>query len=552
MKLQTDVLVLSVAGGVLSVLTMAIAGVVYRRTHGYRLRVPHHWSLTCYRLRYRRRKEAMLTSMVEEVDVDSDSDDEEAGELSPVPSGNFSRTVSASDFAHATDVTVPSSGVNLLLQLPMELWLEVLASTAPFHHHAVSALRESCRAMRRHLQGAMFWQAMCKQAFAAWAPWMAAVGWEDCGGAAAGGTGTRQLGSSSIASRAWQNRYVACCRDQLLLRAAARQIAHTPRPPYPATAFASAGTAVPGGPPAAGPPVLAPPSAANVATTASFGVPAPAAASEAAAAAAAISAATAGAGPDEDAHQTFGHGGGSSHAGSAADVESGYDDESSDGCGGASVFTGAVGIGAYHPGGGRGSGTGVSGEGGGFLSMRGYHVAELQSLRASWGGKGPTQSQMAKGLMRRQQGRVDWLLSVVAHSSRTQRRLVPVWKRVRTDEFPEVATPAGAAHGCDGGGGSGGGGGLTSGAWPRHGGGDAARGGADASADGWLSRMHRLYALLAGGGAGPPECWVAHLAKGELLADTEASTRTTCWMLVLCSTRHAVWVDYLHMQAEQW
>ena len=60
-------------------------------------------------------------------------------------------------------------------------------------------------------------------------------------------------------------------------------------------------------------------------------------------------------------------------------------------------------------------------------------------LAASWGGRGPTQSQVAKALMRQQQARVDWLLSVVAHSCRAQRRLVPVWQRVRPDEWPSAS-----------------------------------------------------------------------------------------------------------------
>ena len=48
--------------------------------------------------------------------------------------------------------------------------------------------------------------------------------------------------------------------------------------------------------------------------------------------------------------------------------------------------------------------------------------------------------------MRRQQGRVDSLLSAVAQSSRLQRRLVPVWRRARADELPQLAPSSACAH----------------------------------------------------------------------------------------------------------
>ena len=162
-------------------LVLLVAASYYRHAHGYRA-----MSLTCHRFRYRSRKAAMLASMD---DAESDSDDEEAGELSPVPSGHFSRNASASDFVHnggaAAEVVAAGKGSALLLQLPTELWLEVLGSTGPYHHHVVCALRESCHAMRRHLQGTPFWYCLCKQAFAPWEAWMSAIGWDDYGACAA-------------------------------------------------------------------------------------------------------------------------------------------------------------------------------------------------------------------------------------------------------------------------------------------------------------------------------------------------------------------------------
>ena len=54
-------------------------------------------------------------------------------------------------------------------------------------------------------------------------------------------------------------------------------------------------------------------------------------------------------------------------------------------------------------------------------------------------------------------------------------------------------------------------------------------------------RVRRLHALLSSSGAGNPECWAAQLAKGEL----RGHSQTTCWMLVITTSRHAVWCDYL-------
>ena len=46
--------------------------------------------------------------------------------------------------------------------------------------------------------------------------------------------------------------------------------------------------------------------------------------------------------------------------------------------------------------------------------------------------------------------------------------------------------------------------------------------------------------------AGAPECWVAHLAKGGV----HGPFQTTSWLLVLATTRHAVWLDYIHVRTE--
>ena len=578
---------------VFMLLALGLAGFWYRRVNGYRT-----VSLTCHRLRFRNRKAAML-AMVDEVDVESDSTDEEAGDLSPVPSVNLSRGGSASNFADtsnaAVDSTVGLDTGNALLQLlPSELWLEVLASTAPHHHQAVSALRGSCRVMRRHLHGAAFWQAMCKQSFAEWGPWMAAVGWEDCGLGNGGGSGGggRQIGSASVASRAWHHRYVTCCRDRLLLRAAARQITHAPPPSSLAGAFGKLGSPAtptssstspaasssacsglaPGLAPPAGPPSLASPAAAAHSSSSSASNASCFAPSSADSVGDDIGGGLRGVEPMPLQMVSTDR---ALDGGDGMDEENGYLDEQARGLGSASIATGAVSLSGVWAdgfssardadyaggGGGGGGGGGVAGGGGGFLSMRGYHVAELPALRASWGGRGPSQSQVAKALMRRQQGRVDSLLSAVAQSSRLQRRLVPVWRRARADELPQLAPSSACAH-------------LPHGACPCEVSAAAAAsaapggglsGGAPGGARGsllaaapppdscWLARIQRLYALLASGGAGPPECWVAHLAKGELLADPDAPSRTTCWMLVLCSTRHAVWVDYMHTQhTEQW
>ena len=69
--------------------------------------------------------------------------------------------------------------------------------------------------------------------------------------------------------------------------------------------------------------------------------------------------------------------------------------------------------------------------------------------------------------------------------------------------------------------------------------------------------MRELHDMLGDGSAGPPECWIAHLARGTVAHEPgvegggyhngawETTSRTTCWMLVITTARHAVWVDYL-------
>ena len=402
-----------------------------------------------------------------------------------------------------------------LLQLPVELWLEVLKAAGPAHHHLVSALRESCRAMRRHLHGVAFWQCLSRQAFPSWAQWMVAVGWETPNGPIASET--------MVNSRAWQSRYAMCSRDRLLLRAAARQVTLTP--PHgggvvvPVTSYAN-GT---------------------------------------------------GAGESDDAGAVRTDHGLDDGSGSGSDRGEGRSIEPADGGresddvergessgrgdGGASTASLArkaePTAAAVADGGGAAALGGVLFEGGAHVCMRGFHVAELPSLSSSWAGRGPTQAQVAKALMRKHQRRIDTLLSSVAQSSHAQRRLVPVWKRVALAELPGLAC---ALFG----------GPLSS----------SSTGAADPLAppsfsaappssaptatsivDVWFHRLHRIYALLAGGGAGTPECWVAHLAKGELRTPEgigEAASRTSCWMMVVATKRHAVWLDYLHMQAEGW
>ena len=55
----------------------------------------------------------------------------------------------------------------------------------------------------------------------------------------------------------------------------------------------------------------------------------------------------------------------------------------------------------------------------------------------------------------------------------------------------------------------------------------------------------------ASGSAGAPECWVAHLAKGGVMlralgAESSTTVRAdlSCWMLVLTTARHALWIDF--------
>ena len=116
---------------------------------------------------------------------------------------------------------------DLLLQLPQELWVEVLRYAGP---QALWPLRESCRAMRAHLgEAPAFWQCMCKQSFAPWTHWMASIGW-DIGAAASGP-------AASAASRTvWQARFTLCCRDQQLLLTAGRLIERSRAAIPPSTA----------------------------------------------------------------------------------------------------------------------------------------------------------------------------------------------------------------------------------------------------------------------------------------------------------------------------
>ena len=122
-----------VLSSVLLLVVVGVAGIWFRSRQGYRA-----VSLTCYRIR-RSNKAALISSKstrrraglqeinLDEVDVDSDSDDDGLNELSPV---HLSRTVSASDFASPA-VAAEANGASgrgnqLLLQIPL-LWSYVLS-----------------------------------------------------------------------------------------------------------------------------------------------------------------------------------------------------------------------------------------------------------------------------------------------------------------------------------------------------------------------------------------------------------------------------------------
>ena len=564
----------------------------YRHVHGYSF---------ITRIRQRKlRKTAILASVVEEEDSDS-SDEEHAIFMSSDASSSI--TPSASSHAlHAPAADAPPA----LPHLPAELWLDIVIFTGSLHHaRAVTGLRASCRTLRRVLDGAPFWQALCSQAFGTWGAWMASIGWasshgmysassqpgggmhDHTSGAAAAGGGVStptsstkpSRGQSVVERRAWQARYVSCGKDQLLLRRAARQLLLNASLRISGTASSmqqpGAGRLNGGGAGDGGSTLSddgsddgGAPSA-----TSSWGLPARLSGQQAASSAQ----------PPSDPSDP------------SEPLEGMADEMGDDGvhtCVPTSRHTVR--------------------EGGGHLSLWGYHVAELPALRGLWGGRGATPAQVAKALMHRQQWRVHSLSARVAQSSRSQRRLVPVWRRVRADELPNlgdiineeeydessISTPKGkpirsrtpstaevcssserslvgriretggaalaagssSAAGAAGGGGGAGNSGETAGGGAET---DSALGGAnsggEAAGGGGASvgRMQKVYSMLAAGGAGPPECWVAHLAKGgSLFSNTplggvmrvprRRTVGSHCWMTVLTTTRHAVWIDFFH------
>ena len=520
--MEPFVVALLIAISVLGLVVLfGVWNVWYRHVHGYSF---------ITRIRRSRSKTAILASVVEE--EDSDSSDEEYPGDSIFNPGDASSTITPSGSSHTLNAPAADAPKPVLPHLPAELWLDIVILTGPLQHaRAVTALRTSCRSMRRVLDGAPFWQALCTQAFEPWSSWMTAMGWiglerpAPSGGGDAGPTTKPSRGQSVVERRAWQARYVSCGRDQLLLRAAARQL------------FSAAG-------PIEHYSVLNGPSIddddgkCRVGGCRSAVVPT-ACSSSAAAADEGAARAPARAGSllphvgrarwadgSTDGDEGNGHAYGRAARDADHDVDSlregkalpppdEEDDNSLHEC------------------------VGVLLEAGGHLSLWGYHVAELPALRALWGGKGATATQVAKALMRRQQWRVDSLSSRVAQSCHSQRRLVPMWQRVRPDEMRPDGARSGHLH-------------AGHAAGHAAGGDEHADGATDGGCNGrWEWQLHRLHALLATGRAGQPECWVAHLAKGGLLSSRRAAS--SCWMLVLTTTRHAVWIDFFgHDATPDW
>ena len=533
--------VVSLSGLLLLFIALGVGSAWYRHVHGYSFLA---------RIRRSPSKTAILAPVVEEEDSDSDEE-------------HVFITSNASCMGSSHAIASPAPDSSTLLHLPTELWLEVVLHTGPLRHAgAVAALRASCRALRRLLDGAAFWQSLCCQAFASWSPWMVAIGWSSpltsreassaatSSAAAAIGSSSssssaaaaRPLSSSSrgqsvIEKRAWHARYVSCSRDQLLLRAAARQVLGASLPIQQLTVLHGA---------ASRHEMLRATDAAREVVVGAPSARLAVASKQTATAAAAAAAAAADAGLSKMRHvcrATWHHAIDGSD-GLLCSTFDGVAHIKGEGNGGSddgvhiSVPTSPVREGAAVAG-----GEAMMSSGSGHLSLWGYHAAELPSLRALWGGRGPTPTQVAKALMRRQQWRVDSLSSRVAQSCRSQRRLVPVWRRVRPDELPDLeggAADAGGPHRAtrtaDA---------LAEAVAPASTAAEAESGGVR-----WQGRMQQLHGLLASGGAGSPECWVAHLAKGSgvvmraLGALDVGRADSSCWMLVLTTTRHAVWVDF--------
>ena len=457
----------------------------------------------------------------------------------------------------------PPRGDALLCAVPPELWVDVLGAAGP---HAVRALRVTCRQMHSHLDGACFWQTLCKRVFAPWAVALqpTSLGWE----LAARPGGSFFSAPQHNLGRAWRLRYLTCCRDHHTLRQAASHVGYRPPPPPSPVARRR--------PPVPPPPPPPPESFADGATANGSSVDETeegsrptAAGSSAAASCVAIDLESSGGLPsDETDDEAVGRGGGGDEASEAAGLaaaasrseleleieisptELGELGRSTGSLHTASLHT--IGdepstISSYLP----------------HLLLMACHAAELPSLRQSWGGKGPSAAQVARALMREQQPRIEALVALVARSCRTQRRLVPAWRRARVDELPEISPEIPLPDGSGGSGGGGGGSGGSGGGEDEDEDEDGDRGRIGSGAGGRCAmrtgRVRQLLNLLAHAGAGPPECWVAHLAKGggqgagtDGLLPSTAVARTTCWMLVVSTSRHAVWLDFLMLRQEGW
>lgn len=655
-----QVLLLSGGVGILLIVLTLFGIVWYRRKLGYSI-------LSLARLQHlSSQKTAMLPSIVDEEGEEDSSDSSD--ECDAFKNVGKSGCMTPSSSSIALDSNINHNGA-LLASLPSDLWLDIVIATGPLHHaRAVLGLRTSCRALRRALDGASFWQTLLFHAFGAWSPWMGALGWVQAslpvGGAsssttsasaaastaassapsasssthtsggsvpvthataavvdkvpqqgssstprtatstsfaccasssscsssspsvtlasAAGAPGApsasggasatasssaARRGSSIVERRAWHTRYVSCCRDQALLRQAARQLLAAALPIEQLVVLGPrAGEERPFG--------------GSVASSGDGGQPAASGASNSVhdARAAGIgevpvvgsgggsTAATARnhqhqhqyhRGPHSQASQLppqqqpahaprttrssiFGASGGSRRL-ADDDVDDQIDETDicvAHVCVPTSTLWAPAAV-------------------GGHVSFWGFHTAELPSLRAVWGGRGPTPTQVARALMRRQQWRIDALSARVARSCRTQRRLVPVWRRVTVDELPDFAPSAYDASDAETeraaavAAGMGIGGMDTTGS-------HAAQGGRRR----WRGRLQQMHSMLAGGSAGQPECWVAHLAKGASMTRTlemrqfassawgsavaRTEEDTSCWMLVLTTTRHAIWVDFFN------
>ena len=506
----------------------------YNHVHGYSI-------LSATMRRFRKNKSALITAVVEEEDSDSGDDDGHEHDIffTDDTARNQTMTPSTSSASlaggpvHHHPPPSPSSPTAVdLLRLPTDLWLEVLQKTGgPLQHtQAVAALRASCRAMKGHLDGVVFWQSICRQAFAPWGPWMAAIGWtattttggvppssssSACANTTTGGGGggpcsstVAEINTSSrkIEKRAWHQRYIRLCRDLSLLHAALNQIRAARLLPPSSSKEHHTHARVSSAPSAT---ALMEESDGEDDESMDVDARAPSATMNAPSASDVVD--------EENVYVQPRHIRSGQHlhhrpTSRLRDEEDWVDDEGD---------VAPVASGWWNHQGGDEAACGVhisvpcstlGRHMAGRLSLWGYHTAEIPSLKAVWGGRGPTPTQVAKALMRKQQWRVDALTSRVAQSCRSQRRLVPVWRRVRPDELPCVESGAERAAPHD---------------------------------------MQTLHSLLASGSAGAPECWVAHLAKGGVMlralgAESSTTVRAdlSCWMLVLTTARHALWIDF--------